>query len=299
MIRRSIQAVVFAFVAVTMVLVAWGCTTVESQVTTTTAPGGATTTIVLAVPPGFQLPPGQQFPPGVNTTVVNTSIPANSPGTIPGGDQVPSCSLFPTRLAAGAWFFTNRRDFPITLRIVTTSTGGLTGPIGTETVVFDGTLGPLQSTPVFTLTPDTAITWAGGTYHLTAYDFVNCLEEEGPTPSTVPGTTPPSTTPFTVPGTTPSTVPTTPPTTPFSVPTTVPPTVPATTTPTVPPSSTPLTVPATVPVTYPVTYTVPPPPSRPPLANTGNPPWVPFAGAAGVLLVLLGGVLVLRTRGRL
>jgi hypothetical protein len=122
-----------------------------------------------------------------------TTVAANTPGTLPDGDDIPSCSLFPTRLGVGQWQFTNRRDFTITLQIVTTSVGGLTGPVGSQTIVFDSTLAGGESTPVFTLTPDTVIHWAGGTYHVSAYDLVNCLEEEGPLPTTtteVPVTTP-------------------------------------------------------------------------------------------------------------
>jgi hypothetical protein len=117
---------------------------------------------------------------------------------LPDGDDEPSCSLFPTRLGVGEWFFTNRRDFTITLQIVRAD----------GEVVFDGSLAGGESTPIFALTPNTVIHWAGGTYHVTAYDLVNCLDLEGPLPTTTtvappttvaPLTTVPDTTPFSVP----------------------------------------------------------------------------------------------------
>jgi len=194
-------------IALALVLILFGVTnarTATAQTTTSTTASPLT------------------FPQGPITTVA-----PNSPGTLPDGDDVPSCSLFPTRLGPLQWFFTNLSDFPITLQIVTTSTGGLTGPVGTQIVVFDGTLGGGESTGIFTLTPDTTIHWAGGTYHLSAYDFVNCLAEEGGGTTTTgtiltsSTTTPSITTPFSVPPGSSTTVPpTVPGTTPFTVPST-------------------------------------------------------------------------------
>src|SRR3954463_13018627 len=46
-----------------------------------------------------------------------TTVERNTPGTLPDGDEVPSCSLFPPRLGLGRWVFTNTKDFAITLQI--------------------------------------------------------------------------------------------------------------------------------------------------------------------------------------
>jgi hypothetical protein len=214
---------------------------------------------------------------GAQTIPTPTTVAANTPGTLPDGDDIPSCSLFPTRLGFGRWFFTNRRDFPITLSIITRSTDGISAPIGTEVTVFDGTLGAMQSTPEFILTPDTTIHWAGGTYHLSAYDFVNCFEQEGIT------TTTPITTPFSVPTTIPIT-------TTQTVPST---TAPSTTT-TAPPTTTSTQPPTTITVILTITsfVTIPFNP-RPPLANTG------FNGVGlllGVSLLLIGLMFVALSR---
>ena len=138
---------------------------------------GAFSALVVALALGFSAftPPA-----GAQAAPTPTTVAANTPGTLPDGDDIPSCSLFPTRLGLGRWVFTNTKDFAITLSIITRSTDGISAPIGTEVTVFDGTLDGGESTPEFILTPDTTIHWAGGTYHLSAYDFVNCLELEPP-----------------------------------------------------------------------------------------------------------------------
>src|SRR4051794_14341768 len=78
------------------------------------------------------------LPAGAQTT--QTTGQANTPGTLPDGDDIPSCSLFPTRLGLGRWAFTNTKDFSITLSIITRSTDGISAPVGTEVTVFDGSL---------------------------------------------------------------------------------------------------------------------------------------------------------------
>ena len=100
---------------------------------------------------------------------------------LPDGDDTPSCSLFPTRLGFGRWVFTNTKDFAITLQIERAD-GEIVFPFGE--------LQGGESTPEFVLTRDTVIRWAGGFYHLSAYDFVNCLDVEPPGPDvSLPTTT--------------------------------------------------------------------------------------------------------------
>src|SRR4051812_6664454 len=127
---------------------------------------------------------------GVLLALLAGAVPAgaqNGP-TLPDGDEIPSCSLFPTRLGFGRWQFTNTKDFAITLQIERADG---------EVVFPFGELQGGQSTPEFVLTSDTVIRWAGGFYHLSAYDFVNCLDLEPPPDDVVLPTTttlPPPTT---------------------------------------------------------------------------------------------------------